>query len=732
MIKLKLDALQDSENINALLSEEDSSTIGATVKRTFEADKTSRQRWEDQSEEATKLALQITEPKSYPWPDAANVKFPLITIASMQFAARAYPALVKAPDLVKFRVQGKDEGEKAARAERISSHMSYQLLEEDEPWEEHQDRALLALPILGCVFKKSYYDKTKGHNCSRMVLPKNLVVHYYAKSIEECERKTEIFELSPREIRERELRDLYTEHEFTSIAQPETDAADKRQGISPPPSDKDAARTLLEQHCYLDLDGDGYKEPYVVTIDRDTGKVYRIVNRFGKVTTEQSVKILDIKKRIKALAEGLPQQPQSAQDQQMLINAESTVNRMQAEIEMLAAQKPKVLKIDAVEYYTKYSFIPSPDGGFYDLGFGALLSPLNDSVNTLINQLIDSGSMNSSSSGFIGRGARIKGGKLRFEPNEWKRVNVSGQALRDSIVPLPVNPPSPVLFQLLSLLISYAERVGSVTDAMVGENPGQNTPAYNMSAMLEQGLQVFNGIFKRVYRSMRGEFRKLYNLNSIYLDEESYFSYHDSDTKILKLDYTADPKDLIPAADPNSFSNKEKTQKAMMVSERAMSVPGYNPIVVEKRWLSAIEAPDAEELYPTRMNPETGAVELVFPPQPDPQLELDKAEAQRKMVEGKINSEVKVAEVEVKMMVAEAQVMKLIADAEKAADGPALERMKIQLADMISKRESLTALAIAGMRSEDEERKLDGQKQIANNKGTDSGVDRKSSNNSSS
>ena len=76
-------------------------------------------------EAATKLALQLVEPKSYPWEGAANVKFPLLTIAAMQFAARAYPALVKAPDLVKFRVQGNDEGgEKASKAAKISAHLS--------------------------------------------------------------------------------------------------------------------------------------------------------------------------------------------------------------------------------------------------------------------------------------------------------------------------------------------------------------------------------------------------------------------------------------------------------------------------------------------------------------------------------------------------------------------------------------------------------------------------------
>jgi hypothetical protein len=203
---------------------------------------------------------------------------------------------------------------------------------------------------------------------------------------------------------------------------------------------------------------------------------------------------------------------------------------------------------------------------------------------------------------------------------------------------------------------------------------------------------------------MRSEFRKLYKLNAIYLDQEAYFSFHDSDTKVLRTDYTGDTKDLIPAADPNAFSNKERMQKAMMIAERAMSVPGYNPIAVEKRLLESQDIPDIDEVYPTKMNEETGAIELVFPPQPDPQLEMDKADLQRKAVEGKIRGEVSVAEAEAKMMVAEAQVMKILADTDDIKDKATRERLQLQLEDMISKREALTQLAIAGMKADTEER----------------------------
>jgi chaperonin GroES len=488
--------------------------------------------------------------------------------------------------------------------------------------------------------------------------------------------------------------------------------------LTPPFNDNasDVPRVFLEQHCYLDLDKDGYREPYVITVDKSTSKVARIVSRIDSIVTEQSIQIKDLQTRVRMIAEGAMQAPEDQAAQ-----AEQTIIRIQQQIEELAAQKQKILRINPVEYYTKYSFIPSPDGGFYDLGFGALLSPINDSVNTLLNQLIDAGSLQNSNSGFLGKGARIKGGKIRFGPNEWKRVNVTGQNLRDSIVPLPVNQPSDVLFNLLSLLINYAERVGSVTDTMTGENPGQNTPAYNMSAMLEQGLQVFNGIFKRVYRSQRAEFRKLFKLNAIYLDQEEYFTYQDSENKALRTDYTADAKDLIPAADPNAFSSKEKIMKAQAVREASMQVPGYDPIKVEQRFLEAMDIPDATEVFPLvpetdETGTETGSMTYKFPPQPDPELEIEKADMQRRVLEGQARAEKDLMLAQSKVNVDEAAIIKLMSEAQETADKPELERLKLLLKEQEDIRKNLVEMA-----------KIDEQsKQQAN-----SGVDGKSSNSSS-
>src|ERR1035437_5188911 len=73
--------------------------MGTDIVDWFDEDESSREDWKLRTESWLKLATQVVEKKTYPWPDSANVKYPLLTTAAMQFAARAYPALVPGPNL---------------------------------------------------------------------------------------------------------------------------------------------------------------------------------------------------------------------------------------------------------------------------------------------------------------------------------------------------------------------------------------------------------------------------------------------------------------------------------------------------------------------------------------------------------------------------------------------------------------------------------------------------------
>lgn len=554
-ITLDKDAIE-APNLTNRFEKKDLDAIGAEVWRGYDEDRKSRAKWEKRNQAAMDLAMQVQRVKTFPWPNCSNVAFPLVTIGALQFHSNAYPALIQGTDIVKMRVIGEDPtGEKTKRAGRIATHMSWQVLEEDVSWEEGQDRLLINLPIVGTVFKKTYYDADKGYNTSDVVLAQDLVFDYWAKSVETCTRKTHRIPLFRNfiysQIERKVFRDIREEAWYGSTAVTQPDAAearrDNRLGTTPPYQDFNTPFSGLEQHVEMDLDGDGYAEPYIITIEENSKCVLRIVCGFDR---------------------------------------EEDIER---------TKQGKVIAIKRMEYFTKYEFIPSPDGGVLGIGFGVLLGPLNEAVNSLINLLIDTGVMSLTAGGFLGKGAKIRGGVYTFAPLEWKRIDSSGDDLRKNIVPLEPREPNTVLFQLLSLLIEYTNRVAGTTDTTIGENPGQNTPAETMRTMVEQGRKIYNAVHKRVWRAMKEEFKKRYVLNGIFMPNRMSFG---KDQMALREDYLGNPDHVVPAADPNITSDTMALMQATALKQAAAATPGYNPEEVERRYLKALKIDGIDQVYP--------------------------------------------------------------------------------------------------------------------------------------
>ena len=186
----KFRALVEEINIAESLEDGQLNQIGEDCRRGYEIDKESRKEWEVSFDNWVKLAKQVQEERSFPWQGASNVKYPLMTTAAMQFAARAYPSLVPSNgQIVKARTIGKDmTGEKMTLAERVSAYMSYQIMHEIPYWEEDMDKMLIQLPVVGMMFKKTYWDSVKKTPVSTLVSPKNLIVNYWTKNLKESER----------------------------------------------------------------------------------------------------------------------------------------------------------------------------------------------------------------------------------------------------------------------------------------------------------------------------------------------------------------------------------------------------------------------------------------------------------------------------------------------------------------------------------------------------------------
>lgn len=610
--------------------------IGKEVVELYEDDLDSRGEWDEQNDEWMKLASQVIEEKSTPWPGASNVKYPLLSTAALQFHARSYPALVKDGDIVKVKKLGEDpDGMKQSRANRVSKYMSYQLLEEMEDWQEEMDRMLYILPIVGLCYKKTYFSPFKNRNVSDLVLPKDLVVDYYAEDFERA-RKTHRMWVDQNEMKEYQNSGIYRECELADpLFKEHNGSVDDVHGISPSTRDENKPFEILECHYWLDLDMDGYREPYIVTVDHDSQKVLRIVPRFYPESVEWGI-------------------------------------------------DDKVIKITPIEYFTAYKFLPNPESPIYSLGFGSLLGPTNSVINTLINQLTDNGTLNNLGGGFLGKGVKIRGGAIRFMPGEWKQVQSTGDDLRKGIFPMPIQQPSNVLFQLLGLMIESGERLAAVKDIMVGESPGQNQPYATTAAVLEQGLKIFVSIHKRIFRSLTQEYRKLYDLNRVYLDPVMYFNVLDTgeDAEVLRADFDNTDLNILPSADPTVISEAQKALKAdSLLQKMAMGLP-LNPVLVTRL---ALEAEGHENIDELMQAP---------PPQPDFETQLKMEEFAHRQQMEMAQHELNVANTQYEAMKDFAQAVAHLAKA--AATESSIERDDIKaLVDSLVAQESALTQRLA-------------------------------------
>lgn len=571
-------------DISGQLDEDEVSNLGRQVVQDYERDEASRSEWREKTEAALKDAAQ-DDPgeKSYPFEKASNVKYPMLTVAAQQFAARAYPAIVKGDEAVKVKVFGNEpqplppnamqaaqQGDpkaqqdvqaheeaaarykaKRSRAERVKAYLNYQIFYGMDDWEKDTDAMLNTIPITGIAFRKIYYDASQRKSCSEMVSALHLVVPADTKDLRRCPRITQVFELYPYEIRQRIGAGLYRDIELTQDTE-----------------DEEAPRCLLEQHRLHDLDGDGVAEPYIVTVDKETAEVLRI----DAVYTMDDVKF---------------------------------------------DEANNVLSIDRWVPYVDYPFLPDPKGRFYAIGFGHLLAPISSVINTGINQLIDAGHAEIAGGGFLASGVRLQGAgqnsALRWKPGEYKTVNVPGSVLKDAIVDRTMPKPSTVTFQMLEMMLAAAKDIASVKDVLTGDTPS-TAPVGTTLAVIEQGLQVFTSIYKRIYRSLRDEFRLLYECERRYGDEDEYREVLDDPNADMRADFDDEGRDIIPVSDPAAVTKMQSIAKAQIL----MSVkddPRVNGGEVLRRFFEAADIDNPEAL-------------IAPPPPPNPVL-MAKAEGEK-------------------------------------------------------------------------------------------------------
>lgn len=315
---------------------------------------------------------------------------------------------------------------------------------------------------------------------------------------------------------------------------------------------KDGADTqkpcrYIEQYRYEDLDRDGLPEPYVVTVHEETMQIVRLEPAFDPTN-------------VRAWESGAG--------------------------DALVRDLP----------WIDYGFLPNPEGGFYSIGFGHLLEPLQSAINTLLNQIIDAGTRANAGGGLITQGLKLRASTIRIRPGVFEPVNVAGD-IREAIHEFQFSGANQTQMTMLELLLGAAKDLTGNADVLTGDMPNEQHVAQGtVLALIEQGLQVFSTIYKRLYWGERRAHRRLFGLNRDFLSKEAYQGF---------LDQPADPQedfdmrgvDVLPVSDPAGVTDMQRLARANFLGARAQAAPlEYNSSAVEMRILAAARIENVQEI----------------------------------------------------------------------------------------------------------------------------------------
>ena len=179
----------------------------------YDANKASRQDWEDAYANGLELLGFTYEERTQPFRGASGVTHPLLAEAATQFQAQAFNELLPPAGPVRTVVMGSETREKVAQAQRVKTFMNYYITNVMEEYTPDMDQMLFYLPLAGSTFKKTYYDETLGRAVSKFVPAENLVVPYETADLESCPNITQVVRMSLNDLRKRQVAEVYLDVE---------------------------------------------------------------------------------------------------------------------------------------------------------------------------------------------------------------------------------------------------------------------------------------------------------------------------------------------------------------------------------------------------------------------------------------------------------------------------------------------------------------------------------------
>ena len=554
-------------NLAEVIDEQDLGRLGSELYQDTQSYKDSRADWEKAYTQGLDLLGFKYESRTEPFQGASSATHPVLAEAVTQFQALAYKELLPAEGPVRTQVIGLDTPEIQDQADRVSEFMNYQIMDIMKEYEPEFDQMLFYLPLSGSTFKKVYYDETLGRAVSKFIQAQDIIVPYTANSIDDAESVVHVIKISENELRKQQVSGFYRDIELEAsdeLTQDNDVKSKERQleGVTMSGQTEDVF-TLLECHVNLDLEGfedmnpqtgepTGIKLPYIVTIE------------------EGSREVLSIRR-----------------------------NYLQND--------PLKKKIN---YFVHFKFLPG--FGFYGNGLIQMIGGLSRTATQALRQLLDAGTLSNLPAGFKQRGIRIRDDAQSIQPGEWRDVDAPGGNLRDAFMTLPYKEPSQTLLQLMGVVVQAGQRFASIADMQVGDG-NQQAAVGTTVALLERGSRTMSAIHKRIYSSMKEEFKLLANVFKLYLPPEYPYDVVGGQKTIKQADFD-DKVDIIPVADPNIFSQTQRISIAQTELQLAMANPGiHNMYEVYRTMYSALGIRDIDRilLKPDQPTPKDPALEHI-------------------------------------------------------------------------------------------------------------------------
>jgi hypothetical protein len=540
------------ENLAEVISPSDLNTLALRYLDLITKDKQAREDRDKQYEEGLKrTGMGKDAPGGAQFMGASKVVHPAMAEACVDFASRAIKELFPPDGPVKTKILGENDRDKTERAERKRDWMNWQLTEQIEEFRDEQEQLLTQLPLGGSQYLKMWYDEHKKRPCAEFLPIDKVLIPFAATNFYTAQRATEIHDITEWEFKQRIASGLYRDvNLIRATMEPEESKAEKANNKIEGrkyQDNTDGERRVFHIYTYLELEDDNFSKgvmaPYIMMVDELESEVVGLYRNWE--------------------------------------DGDDTMSKL--------------------DWVIEFKFIPWR--GAYAIGMPHLIGGLSAALTGSLRALLDSAHINNAPAMLKLKGAKVSGQSQQVDITQVVEIEAAPGVddIKKIAMPMPYNPPSAVLLELLGWLDKAAKGVVTTAEEKIADVTAQ-APVGTTQALIEQGAAVFSAIHARLHASQARVLKVLGRLNRWYLKDMRKGEIV-ADLEIENADFERNT-DVVPVSDPHIFSETQRMAQIQAILARSDKAPDlYDRRAVEERLLKQLKIPAYNELLKNTPSP---------------------------------------------------------------------------------------------------------------------------------